>query len=118
MYKYSNIICSLILSAAFLGGCYLLTERGETKPDPEVQEQTISENKSILTESELADYLGITLSDVQDILVLDQKKRENYRGSIYDKYSFLPRMELPNRSYIFLKSEIEKWVEYHSSKLN
>lgn len=118
MYKYSNIICSLILSLSFLGGCYLLAERGETKPDPVMQEQKVSEDKSILTESELADYLGITRSELQNILELDRKKRENFNGSVYDTYSFLPRMQLPNRSYLFLKSEIEKWVEYHSSKLN
>ncbi|MDU4697722.1 MAG: hypothetical protein E6Y08_18105 [Paenibacillus sp.] len=119
MLKYSNIICSLILAAAFLGGCYLLAERGEGKSEQVVPAKTVSENKSILTESELADYLGITPSDLQDILELDRKKRENLQGArSYDTYSILPSMELPNRSHIFLKSEIEKWVEYHSWKVD
>ncbi|CAM4197263.1 hypothetical protein U9M73_16940 [Paenibacillus phoenicis] len=113
MHKYSNIICSLILAAAFLGGCYILAERGEDKSEQEVHAKTVIGNKSILTESELADYLGITMSDLQDLLELDRKKRENLQGArSYDTYSILPSMELPNRSHLFLKSEVDKWVEY------
>lgn len=43
-------------------------------------------------------------------IILDRKKRESFNGSVYDTYSFLPRMELPNRSYIFLKNEVETRV--------
>lgn len=97
MHKYSNIICSLILSAAFLGGCYLLAERGEDKPDPAIQEQKVSEDKSILTESELADYLGITRSELQDILELDRKKREISMGTFM----------IPTRFYLAWSSPTE-----------
>lgn len=113
MQKYSHIICSLILAAAFLGGCYILAERGEDKSEEEVHAKTDIANKSILTESELADYLGIPMSDLQDLLELDRKKRENLQGTrSYDTYSILPSMVLPNRSHLFLKSEVDKWVEY------
>ncbi|MDU2240445.1 MAG: hypothetical protein E7E23_07670 [Paenibacillus sp.] len=81
MYKYSNIICSLILSLSFLGGCYLLAERGEEKPAPAVQEQKVSEDRSILTESELADYLGITRSELQDILELAGRRGKISMGA-------------------------------------
>lgn len=99
MNKYSNIICSLILSASFLGGCYLL------------------DSKTILTENELSDFLGITTSDLKNLIDSDRKKREEFKGEIYDRYSFLPIMELPGGHRVFLKSEIENWVQYHSLKV-
>ncbi|WP_339158203.1 hypothetical protein MKX50_01395 [Paenibacillus sp. FSL W8-0186] len=116
MNKYANIICSIILSASFLGGCYLLAERGRNIPNDEA-EKVISDSKTILTENELSDFLGITTSDLKNLIDSDRKKREEFKGGIYDRYSFLPIMELPGGHRVFLKSEIENWVQYHSLKV-
>ncbi|WP_110929961.1 hypothetical protein [Paenibacillus bouchesdurhonensis] len=67
-----------------------------------------------MTESELAQYLGITTQDLTDLISLDTAKRKQFSGGIYDTYSFMPYMKLPNGSHIFVKSEIEEWVRYHS----
>lgn len=122
MDKYSNILCSIILSIAFLGGCYIIflsqedgsEIREAANADGSTNQTVLSHNKTILTESELAQYLGITAQEVTYLISLDTAKRKQYSGGIYDTYSFMPYMKLPNGTHIFLKSEIEEWVRYQS----
>ncbi|MCM3701909.1 hypothetical protein [Paenibacillus macerans] len=118
MGKYANIICSLILSASFLGRCYLLAKAEGGKNNISSDEAKISDSKTILTEAELSEYLGITNSDLKNLLDSDRKKRDEFHGGVYDRYSFLPSMELPGGHRVFLKSEIENWVQYHSLKVS
>lgn len=87
MDKYSNILCSIILSIAFLGGCYIIFQSQED--GSEIREaanadgstnQTVLSNKTILTESGLAQYLGITAQEVTHLISLDTAKRKQYSG--------------------------------------
>lgn len=94
-----------------------MSEKRTSEETTNIPVRIINDNKAVLSELDLAEYLGITTKDLEVLLHLDEQKRAVMSGGIYDTYSLMPYLELPNKKKIFLKSEIENWVKYHSTGL-
>lgn len=115
MGKFYNVISSIIISVSFITGCYLISKN----IDPNKSIEKINENKTIFSDSEIAEYLGITAEELNTLIDLDKKKREQFGEGIYDTYTLFPYVELPGGKHLFLISEIENWVRYNSiNKMN
>ncbi|WP_273320125.1 hypothetical protein [Vallitalea guaymasensis] len=115
----------LILSAAIIFGSVWIgnaikstNKESDSKVGNEAQElesQVVSFNisdKALLTEQEVAQYLGIPQDKLN--IILQKEKIERQKLSSYDTYRYMPYIEIDDEKY-FLKNEVDEWLQYHSS---
>lgn len=112
----------LILSAAIIFGSVWIgnaikstNKDSDSKVAQELESQVVSLNisdKALLTEQEVAQYLGIPQDKLN--IILQKEKIERQKLSSYDTYRYMPYIEIDDEKY-FLKSEVDEWLQYHSS---
>ncbi len=104
----------LILSAAIIFGSvwigYSINEAQEVKGQVNT---LITHDKALLTEQEIAQYLGITQDKLNILLVKEEIERQG-RGS-YDTYRYMSYIKIDEVKY-FLKNGVDQWVQYHISR--
>lgn len=68
------------------------------------------------TEKELANYLSISPDELDEILQKDTSEKTSLKNGTnsWDTYQIIPYTNI-NGEKRFLKSEINKWLEYQSS---
>ncbi|WP_304944298.1 hypothetical protein [Vallitalea guaymasensis] len=112
----------LILSAAIIFGSVWIgnaikstNKDSDSKVAQELESQVVSLNisdKALLTEQEVAQYLGIPQDKLN--IILQKEKIERQKLSSYDTYRYMPYIEIDSEIY-FLKNEVDEWLQYHSS---
>lgn len=105
----------IVLAASISLGCFFIAgavKRNEAAAlsAAAAADQTGAASKSLLSEQEAADYLGLPKDTFSMLLYSLDAQREHL--SSYDTYSFIPYLKI-NNDYFFEKSELDQWVKYN-----
>lgn len=106
----------IVLAVSIALGCFFIAdaikEQNETAAlsAAAAADQTGTASKSLLSEQEAADYLGLPKDTFSMLLYSLDAQREHL--SSYDTYSFIPYLKI-NDDYFFEKSELDQWVKYN-----
>lgn len=76
--------------------------------DHEVEE--IKES-GLITMSEAADYLNLSLSEFERLVLLEEKEKELL--SVYSTHRFISYIEISSNKKLFSKIDLDKWIEYN-----
>lgn len=111
--KYSNILGSIIIGICILIGSFLISnghkddEDRNTIEGSTVQEQ---EDKVLITEDEAAQYLNLSKSSFDSIIM--QQIKEKTSLTAYDTYKYIPYIVIEGKRF-YSKDQINKWVDYN-----
>lgn len=72
----------------------------------------VNTEKGLLTESESAEYLNISLDEFKDILLKDEETKSKLNS--YSTYRFIPYIELSSGKKLFSKKELDEWIKFNS----
>ncbi|MCR2808020.1 hypothetical protein [Paenibacillus soyae] len=116
------IICSIIIGGAILGGLLTINTTIANKPQPQQAPSQILvppataatefTHTPVLSKTELAEYLRLPIETIDVILKGDAAIRKQM--STYDSYRFLPHYKAPGGDIVFMKSEVDKWLQYQT----
>lgn len=110
------IVCSVMVSLSILGGFYILSESSK-KQESVVSSVNSDTTKEVMNEQELASYLGLTTSNIEDILKQDASIKQQTGGGVFDTYQFLPYFQTASGQKIFYKEEVNNWLSYQTKKI-
>lgn len=111
--KYSNILGSIIIGICILIGSFLISNGHKDDEDRnnikgfKVQEQ---EDKVLLTEDEAAQYLNISKSSFNSIIMQQIKDKSSLAS--YNTYKYIPYIVIEGKRF-YSKDQINKWVDYN-----
>ncbi|MGE6578501.1 helix-turn-helix domain-containing protein [Paenibacillus sp. FSL R5-0766] len=115
MFKDSKLIVpsliigvSLILSS-FVNSYFTSEQKSENLPTIQT-----SVNSTMLTKEDAAEYLRLSVSELDDIINKDIDRKQN-TSSVYDTYQFIPYANL-NGKLIFTKTNLDQWIDYNTGK--
>jgi predicted DNA-binding transcriptional regulator AlpA len=74
-------------------------------------------NPNLMTKKQLSEYLQISENSVDRIIENDNLKRAQIGEGVNDTYMFLPYLKIDKQER-FLKSEINKWLQYKNDQPN
>ncbi|MET1171550.1 hypothetical protein [Paenibacillus amylolyticus] len=115
MFKDSKLIipslvigASLILSS-FINSYFISDQKSENPRTIQT-----SENPTMLTKEDAAEYLRLSVAELDDIINKDIDRKQNI-SSVYDTYQFIPYANL-NGKLIFTKTNLDQWIDYNTGK--
>lgn len=89
---------SLIFSSIYIG----------TSLKHDAKKESI--NSDLLSKEKAAEYLQISVDDLDKILLKEATEKANV--SVYDSNRFITFVELNEKVY-YSRNQINKWIEYH-----
>lgn len=107
----SAIIGGFIIAASILVGAFLMSDSSSAAKSN--SEPDVFKGKSVFTIDDLAGYLSVSDSDIEKIIKKDYKEKAEIEEGDFDTYKYIPYINLAGEKR-FLKSEIDKWLEYQS----
>jgi hypothetical protein len=78
---------------------------------PKVITTQTSKEKALLTETESAEYLNITIDEFKNILLNDSQTKSQLTS--YAPYRFIPYIEINTATKMFNKTELDKWINHN-----
>lgn len=104
MNKLLAVAASTILGVSLVISAYLISQA-------DFRNSNQKDDKTILTEADLANLLDVSIQDIEAIIQKDRETKKNLTS--WNSYSFLPFMEIGGQK-IFLEQDVEKWIMYQS----
>jgi predicted DNA-binding transcriptional regulator AlpA len=113
IYPISALIIgiSLIIGASILKGTILTNHNGNVTKNSSIQLPSVY-STNIMTKKQLSEYLQVSEETIDSIMKEDNKQKAAI-GNSYDTYMFLPYLKIGNQER-FLKTEIDKWLQYQN----
>jgi len=71
----------------------------------------IPKEKALLTETESAEYLNISIEEFKNIILKDRQTKGELTS--YPTYRFIPYIEISSTTKMFSKKELDKWIDYN-----
>ena len=106
-----GVVGGVLIAVSIVVGAFLISDSSSIATTS--NEEEISTVKSVFTIDDLAEYLSVSTKDIEEII----EKRDIEKASIeegnFDTYKYIPYLTISGEVR-FLKSEIDKWLEYHS----
>ncbi|MDN8591245.1 hypothetical protein Q0V21_21010 [Paenibacillus sp. 11B] len=115
MFKDSKLIIpSLIIGVSLILGSFIngYYDSGQKSGNPPTIQS--SENTTMLTKEDAAEYLRLSVAELDDIINKDIDRKQNM-SSVYDTYQFIPYANL-NGKLIFTKTNLDQWIDYNTGK--
>ncbi|WP_040949292.1 helix-turn-helix domain-containing protein [Gorillibacterium massiliense] len=120
--KYTGLIGSVIIGICFVTGSFIIGSGMKERVEKTVTVMGIpaasqnqqssgvaSDENSLLSKSEAAQYLRITEDELIDMIVKQMIERNSLTS--YDTYRFIPYIKI-NGEYKFSKDQLNKWINY------
>lgn len=73
---------------------------------------SLIQNKGLLTIEEAAKYLSMSVDELNQIIL--QQDKERGQLSIYETYQYVPYIKMNDQKY-FNITQLNKWIEYNST---
>jgi hypothetical protein len=108
--QLTYLISAFILGIAIVISAFIFSNTFSNSASEVHNSQTTTNSMpSLMTKTQLSEYLQISEQSIENIIKKDGIERANL--SSYDTYRFIPYLKIDNQER-FLKAEIDKWLQY------
>lgn len=107
----SGIVGGILIAVSIVVGAFLISDSSSIATTGD--EKEVSMVKSVFTIDDLADYLSVEIKDIEEMIDKEDIEKASIEGGSFDTYKYIPYLTISGEVR-FLKSEIDKWLEYHS----
>ena len=106
-----GVVGGVLIAVSIVVGAFLISDSSSIATTS--NEEEISTVKSVFTIDDLAEYLSVSTKDIEEIIEKEDVEKASIEEGSFDTYKYIPYLTISGENR-FLKSEIDKWLEYHS----
>ncbi|MGM9977219.1 MAG: helix-turn-helix domain-containing protein [Clostridium sp.] len=109
----SGIVGGIIIAISIIAGALLISNPSSVATTSNEEDASVSTINRIFTIEDLAEYLSVSVKDIEEIIEKEDLERASIEEGSFDTYKYIPYLTISGQNR-FLKSEIDKWLEYKS----